>query len=221
MRHFLSFTLILSLIPFSFSASADLPQTPLNSPEFEIGDTSSYLQVNNMPSLADLLTIESSASIFYSYARELALSQLFADSKSSVWDGDQKLTLANGGLTLLVPTNKAVMALARKPHQGPPPKNENEGITISDEEFHKLSKENVQRWVEAHIIASSPLTFPAPTVTYETVLQGKFVSFTSTQSNGDDEDWKTVTIEDGIKILSMKQASNGVLYIIDGTIDVE
>ncbi|KAJ3903626.1 hypothetical protein F5879DRAFT_958892 [Lentinula edodes] len=221
MRHFLSFTLILSLIPFSFSASADLPQTPLNSPEFEIGDTSSYLQVNNMPSLADLLTIESSASIFYSYARELALSQLFADSKSSVWDGDQKLTLANGGLTLLVPTNKAVMALARKPHQGPPPKNENEGITISDEEFHKLSKENVQRWVEAHIIASSPLTFPAPTVTYETVLQGKFVSFTSTQSNGDDEDWKTVTIEDGIKILSMKQASNGILYIIDGTIDVE
>ncbi|KAJ3918793.1 hypothetical protein F5877DRAFT_67091 [Lentinula edodes] len=221
MRHFLSFTLILSLIPFSFSASADLPQTPLNSPEFEIGDTSSYLQVNNMPSLADLLTIESSASIFYSYARELALSQLFADSKSSVWDGDQKLTLANGGLTLLVPTNKAVMALARKPHQGPPPKNENEGITISDEEFHKLSKENVQRWVEAHIIASSPLTFPAPTVTYDTVLQGKFVTFTSTQSNGDDEDWKAVTIEDGIKILSMKQASNGILYIIDGTIDVE
>ncbi|KAJ3807088.1 hypothetical protein EV368DRAFT_47387 [Lentinula lateritia] len=221
MRHFLSFTLILSLVPFSFPASADLSQTPLNSPEFEIGDTSSYLQVNNMPSLADLLTIESSASIFYSYARELALSQLFADSKSSVWDGGQKLTLATGGLTLLVPTNKAVMALARKPHQGPPPKNENEGITISDDEFHKLSKENVQRWVEAHMIATSPLTFPTPTVTYDTVLQGKSVSFTSTQSNGGDEDWKTVTIEDGIKILSMKQASNGILYLIDGTIDVE
>ncbi|KAJ3860962.1 hypothetical protein EV359DRAFT_66895 [Lentinula novae-zelandiae] len=174
-----------------------------------------------MPSLADLLTIESSASIFYSYARELALSQLFADLNSSVWDGEPKPTVGNAGLTLLVPTNKAVMALARKPHQGPPPKNENEDITISDEEFHKLSKENVQRWVEAHIIATFPLTFPAPTVTYDTVLQGKSVSFTSTQSNGEDEDWKTVTIEDGINILNMKQASNGILYLIDGAIDVE
>ncbi|KAJ3893901.1 hypothetical protein GG344DRAFT_63423 [Lentinula edodes] len=221
MQRFLSFTIILSLVPFSFPATANSPQIYLNPPEFEIVDTPSYSQLNNMPSLADLLTIESSASIFYSYARELALSQLFADSKSTVRDGEQKRTVENAGLTLLVPTNKAVMALARKPHQGPPSKNANEGITISDEEFHKLSKENVQRWVEAHIIATSPLTFPAPAVTYDTVLQGKSVSFTSTEGNGEDEDWKTVTIEDGIKILSTKQASNGMLYLIDGTIDID
>ena len=54
-----------------------------------------------MPSLADLLTIEPSASIFYSYAREIELSRLFGD--------------LNGNNTLLVPTNKAVMALSRKP----------------------------------------------------------------------------------------------------------
>ena len=53
------------------------------------------------PTLADLLTIEASASIFYSYARELELSQAFADVDTKS--------------TLLVPTNKAVMALARKP----------------------------------------------------------------------------------------------------------
>lgn len=53
------------------------------------------------PSLADLLTIEPSASIFYSYAREVELSHIFGDL-----DGEN---------TLLVPTNKAVMALARKP----------------------------------------------------------------------------------------------------------
>ena len=53
------------------------------------------------PSLADLLTIESTASIFFSYARELEISQIFSDS--------------NARSTVLVPTNKAVVALPRKP----------------------------------------------------------------------------------------------------------
>jgi hypothetical protein len=56
---------------------------------------------NDRPTLFDLLTIESSSSIFFSYARELELSRLFVD--------------VDAKLTLLVPTNKAVMALARKP----------------------------------------------------------------------------------------------------------
>jgi len=53
------------------------------------------------PTLADLLTIERSASIFYTYARETELSSKFTDE--------------NNRLTLFVPTNKAVMALSRKP----------------------------------------------------------------------------------------------------------
>jgi hypothetical protein len=53
------------------------------------------------PTLFDLLTIESRTSIFFSYARELQLSRLFVNVDSN--------------LTLLVPTDKAVMALARKP----------------------------------------------------------------------------------------------------------
>ncbi len=56
---------------------------------------------NVRPTLFDLLTIESSTSIFFSYARELELSRSFVNVDSK--------------LTLLVPTNKAVMALARKP----------------------------------------------------------------------------------------------------------
>ena len=54
------------------------------------------------PSLTDLLTIESSASIYFSYARETEFSKEF-----SVTDNQW---------TLLVPTNKAVMALTRKPY---------------------------------------------------------------------------------------------------------
>jgi hypothetical protein len=56
---------------------------------------------NARPTLFDLLTIDSRTSIFFSYARELQLSRMFVDVDSN--------------LTLLVPTNKAVMALAKKP----------------------------------------------------------------------------------------------------------
>jgi hypothetical protein len=57
--------------------------------------------ISPQPTLADLLTIEPSASIFYSYARELELSAIFSDPSAKV--------------SLFVPTNKAIMALSRKP----------------------------------------------------------------------------------------------------------
>lgn len=77
------------------AAAADqivLPNTPMDN----------HRPASNVrPTLFDLLTIESGSSIFFSYARELELSRLFVD--------------VDAKLTLLVPTNKAVMALARKP----------------------------------------------------------------------------------------------------------
>lgn len=57
--------------------------------------------IHSKPSLADLLTVENSVSIFYSYARELELSGSFTNEQAN--------------LTILAPTNKAVMDLARKP----------------------------------------------------------------------------------------------------------
>ena len=57
--------------------------------------------ITPQPTLADLLTIEPSASIFYSYARELELSSIFSEPSAKV--------------SLFVPTNKAIMALSRKP----------------------------------------------------------------------------------------------------------
>ena len=51
--------------------------------------------------LADLLTIEPSASIFYDYARGVHLGNKLNDKSSMI--------------TVLVPMNKAVMKLARKP----------------------------------------------------------------------------------------------------------
>lgn len=51
--------------------------------------------------LADLLTIEPSASIFYDYARGIGLGNMLNDKSSMI--------------TVLVPRNKAVMKLAKKP----------------------------------------------------------------------------------------------------------
>ena len=51
--------------------------------------------------LADLLTIEPSASIFYDYARGIGLGNKLNDKSSMI--------------TVLVPRNKAVMKLAKKP----------------------------------------------------------------------------------------------------------
>lgn len=87
---------LLALPLLAFSASEE--QIPLVNQKMEETYTPA---TNSQPTLADLLTIESSASIFYSYAREVELSGLFADP--------------NTESTLLVPTNKAVMALSRKP----------------------------------------------------------------------------------------------------------
>ncbi|RDB15524.1 hypothetical protein Hypma_004266 [Hypsizygus marmoreus] len=157
---------------------------------------------HSKPTLADLLTIEQSASIFYSYAREIELSTRFADESVNS--------------TVFVPTNKAVMALARKPHQGPvaPP---DEGIEITEQEFDSRSKKNVEKWISAHIIPDSPIKLDSQE--HPTLLTGKSLKFTPISKNdGQRPEWSRVTLEDGVRIIRMKEGLNGVLYFIDGTV---
>jgi hypothetical protein len=90
-----SFYLLLSLALPAISGNTD--QVPMANVE----EPHTAPSVSDKPSLADLLTIENSASIFYSYARELQLSE--------------GLSREDFKLTLFVPTNKAVMNLSRKP----------------------------------------------------------------------------------------------------------
>ena len=90
----------LLVLPLLASASTD-EQMVLPSSQDGPGEPFVPVTYSDKPSLADLLTIESSASIFYSYAREVELSKLFTDH--------------NARSTVLVPTNKAVIALPRKP----------------------------------------------------------------------------------------------------------
>src|SRR6267154_4997845 len=100
--HHLIITMRLShllLFIFPFAVSASLQEQLIMSQNNNESNPSPF--TNSRPTLADLLTIESSASIYYSYAREMQLSAKF--SSKSIW------------FTMLVPTNKAVMALERKP----------------------------------------------------------------------------------------------------------
>ncbi|KAG6891632.1 hypothetical protein C0992_001317 [Termitomyces sp. T32_za158] len=161
--------------------------------------------IHAKPTLTDLLTIEPSASIFYSYARELELSARFADERER--------------LTVFAPTNKAVMALARKPHQGPAGSLE-DGITISEEEFDNMSRKNVENWVSAHILPESPISFD--TRDHPTFLHRKSITFTPTsKDDGNSAPWSRVTLDDGVRIIGMKEGSNGVLYMVDGSISYD
>ncbi|KAL0579598.1 hypothetical protein V5O48_002370 [Marasmius crinis-equi] len=198
----------LALLPFAAAIfeptdgnskpNARRQQTPLM-----VYDEPDYTPQTNTgkPTLADLLTIDPSTSIFYSYARELELSRLLNDESA--------------GLTLLAPTNKAVMALARKPHQG---SETTDDTVISEEEFDKVSKRNVERWVSAHIIPEPLKTLEMRS--YSTLLDGKSVTFSASEDS-ENSDWRNAVVEGGISIRDMKEASNGVIYVLDGTINLD
>ncbi|KII93078.1 hypothetical protein PLICRDRAFT_99865 [Plicaturopsis crispa FD-325 SS-3] len=160
----------------------------------------------SQPTLADLLTIESSASIFFSYARETQLSALFSQ------EGARN--------TVLVPTNKAVMALARKPHQGPERGGLESGIEISEQEFDEKSKRNVENWVSAHIIPISPIKIAD--TSYRTMLDGKSVAVKLEGREEDGKpDWSRAVIDGNVHIIGKREGLNGVLYLVDETIKYE
>ncbi|BEI80553.1 hypothetical protein CcaverHIS002_0110820 [Cutaneotrichosporon cavernicola] len=79
-------------------------------------------------SLADALTLERQASLWWEYARDV----------SSV---TARLTRA-GHTTLFVPTDEAIMALPHKPHNNP-------SGTTSDED----ARHNVEAFLSAHIVS--------------------------------------------------------------------
>ncbi|KAK7442458.1 hypothetical protein VKT23_016055 [Stygiomarasmius scandens] len=202
--HLLSFFL-LPLVSANFGPEGSSQKTRLHNQQIPmaVNNEPEYTpQINTQPTLTDLLTIESSASIFYSYARDVEASKLFSDDSAK--------------LTLFVPTNKAVMALARKPHQGPAKPDDD--IVVSEEQFDRDSKENVRRWVSAHIIPET-LSVLEPG-SHNTLLDGKSINISLNKHAGSSSpEWQKVFLEDDIRITGMKEASNGILYIIDGTVD--
>jgi len=191
MKHFLAtFLVLLVSINLGIYPAAAADQVPM-----DFGRPSSRL-----PTLFDLLTIEPTTSIFFSYARELELSRLLVD--------------LNSNITVLVPTNKAVMALAKKPHQDSAPIDGS--IKLTEQELEERSKKNVERWVSLHMIPKSPI--PLASRTYPTLAEGKTITFVETGKDTTSPEWNRVLVNGDIQIIKAKEAINGVLYVIDGTI---
>ncbi|KDQ12241.1 hypothetical protein BOTBODRAFT_34524 [Botryobasidium botryosum FD-172 SS1] len=150
------------------------------------------------PTLVELLTVQSSSSIFYDYLREIPqFSERIADRSVNT--------------TLFVPSNKAVVALPRKPNQGP---NLEGNINISEQEFDERSKLNVQRWVGAHIVPAAVSLSSGES--YPTLHDDVFVKFKKVSSAH--PEWKGYVVEPDTAIIGALEASNGVVYLIDGTI---
>jgi len=157
--------------------------------------------INDKPTLADLLTIQRSLSIFYSYARETQFSNYFSDESRNI--------------TLTAPNNKAVIALPRKPHQGIKDNNLEEMPNISQAQYDFISKENVEKWVGAHIIPGY-VTLGSEEETYDTLLPENPITF-HLKKEISNPSWSDYTLGDDTKIIERMEASNGVLFIIDGT----
>ncbi|KIJ53670.1 hypothetical protein M422DRAFT_25491 [Sphaerobolus stellatus SS14] len=182
----------------------------------------------NLPTLADLLTVETRGSIFYTYARQTEISESWSQPNSKP-------------ITIFMPTNKAVMALARKPNQDP------EDKVMSESGFDEASKANVERWVGAHIIPSGNVDFsaqkPYDTLTPEVTIQFKHITgayyppgspridtdadhFASVKGQAKTENiaaepkWKQYALNGDVRLIERREASNGVIYLIEGTVSV-
>jgi hypothetical protein len=115
-------------------------------------------------------------------------------------------------------------------HEGSPSSPEGE-IHVSDKEFDRKAKANVERWISAHIIPvgiefldfclriynqtrylqQSPITLDY--TSHDTLLSGKSLSFKPiSKHNGQGPEWSRVTLEDGIHIIGKKEVCKLHLY---------
>jgi len=123
--------------------------------------------------------------------------------------------------TLLVPSNKAVLALGWKPERGPPSQQggENE-IEITEETLEG----NVEKWVRSHVVPAEDLDFTS-TKPQWTLRGGKSITLERREhGTSGEEEWKNYGIVQGSDFIPLKsriEASNGVLYLIDGTISFD
>jgi hypothetical protein len=114
MRHFLQQILNISALVAIASAQLVIPQVVLDQTpglvEQQQQQQKQVMAEDNIPPrapmLSDQLSLEPQASIFFTYARESA-------KASGILEGGEYNGVEQ--FTVFVPTNKAIMALARKP----------------------------------------------------------------------------------------------------------
>ncbi|CAE6468170.1 unnamed protein product [Rhizoctonia solani] len=149
--------------------------------------------------LADLLTLQQSSSIVYDYLRGIP------DVVDRLED-----TSGNVMSTVFVPKNSAVVMLPRKPYLGPVA---DQIEILSGRDYDERSRKNIARWISAHVAPSHPIELVG---SESTLLHGKSIQFE--RKDEGEPTWEHCTLEHGVRILQRVEATNGVLYIIDGTV---
>jgi len=106
--------------------------------------------VTGYSSLTSLLTSSRQSSLYYDYFRTAAPASLHAQLSAP----------PPAHTTLLVPTNQAILALQRKPHQGPPgpvvvdvPEGMFKITMIDAREEEEAREAYLVKWIERHAIA--------------------------------------------------------------------
>lgn len=129
----------------------------------------------------------------------------------------QRLSSRLSNTTLLVPIDKAIIALPRRPHQE---SNfdafKTEGMS-TEEAIDRARESTIQHFVHAHTI---PLSIPFPpsvSESYPTLLDGHTVSFEKVEAHHNDEGGYRVN-PGGARVLYTKEAVNGWIYFLDGTV---
>ncbi|KAI5467627.1 hypothetical protein BGZ63DRAFT_371707 [Mariannaea sp. PMI_226] len=199
------------LLVFSaFIALATAKQVPLakpDSPPLQVqqpimADSSDKAGKNdaspNSVSIADVLGSQRSISTFSSFSRiQPSTDQLLADLHANT--------------TVLAPLNTAVEDLPRKPWEDPTDYDRLGPKAYSGDDGQERARQNLLRFVEAHLVAGSP--WPKDEKA-ETVL-GRKIWWT-------EKDGKRVVMPDEVEVERVaSQVSNGEVWILKGVLNYQ
>ncbi|KAG9016593.1 hypothetical protein FRB90_002874 [Tulasnella sp. 427] len=202
---FSRFTALIFAVPLLSSTALaskgqQLPLDPTMSEEF-------VRPGNTLPTLFDLLVLQRGSSIFFDYLRESSTisSRMKDESVKS---------------TVLLPTNKAVISLGWKPHQGPPKPTPDGDVAVEITEA--IGRANVERWLSAHVLPVEDINWNSDSP-ITTLLDGKPITVLKTHT-GQSEEWQNYGVAQGdgaVGFVKRIPASNGVIYVVNGTISSE
>ncbi|GAA5969700.1 hypothetical protein JCM11641_008009 [Rhodosporidiobolus odoratus] len=151
------------------------------------------------PSLADLLTRSKRTKLFYDYVRDsIAVSTLLIDPL--------------GSATLLAPTDQAILALARKPHEGPAT-----AAAAGQIEEERSRAEWLDRWVKMHVILDRVELEDGDWEEreYKPMVGSSALRFVRSGEHGKGR----VVLPANVEIVGEEQALNGKILYLQGTLD--
>lgn len=171
------------------------------------------------PALSDLLTIDSSLSVFYDYLRQSETLVCFSRLRScfaalrrenvalmtfACFQLQMKRLTLNTPTTIFAPQDSAILSLHRKPHEGPVASAANPAVR-SEEEEDKEMLAYLEKWTQAYMV-DGPDVKVEEGMELNTLAGGDSkIAFTA-GSEGGEQDWQKVLVQPGnARIVAAKE----------------